>query len=233
MTEKQNPDPNTPRNLLEKLVKGDRTRKSRFHDAKGNLVDFRGATYAPRAITGVVANMLFGYRPRRPWISYRATRYLDRALQSGWSALEFGSGMSTLWLSERCRFVLSIEHDPQWYARVKGLLQRRGARNVQIECRPLAIYPDLSAFADSAFDFALIDGVLRARCTQAAAAKVRAGGLIYLDDTDKQAQQGDGDLRQAELALLAIIAARCGQARYFVDFTPAIATVHQGLLAIL
>ena len=108
----------------------------RFHDNKGNRVDGAGLKYAPRALFGAAMRVLFGYRPPLPWLSFRAIRELDALIQSSWRLLEFGSGMSTLWLARRGGFLHSIESDRNWYQQVSRRLKQRLERmgyHVQLE----------------------------------------------------------------------------------------------------
>jgi len=86
-------------------------------------------------------------------------------------------------------------------------------------------------FQNRSFDFVLIDGWDRHGCVLNALAKLRPGGCIYLDNSDKDMTRPDGDLRRAEQALLAAVDERGGTARYFVDFSPTNFFVEQGLLA--
>src|SRR5688572_27506537 len=50
-----------------------------------------------------------------PWLPAAAVSFLDDKL-AGLSVFEWGSGGSTLWFAERARSVVSVEHDPVWFA---------------------------------------------------------------------------------------------------------------------
>jgi len=139
--------------------------------------------------------------------------------------------MSTAWLAKRCGFLHSIESDKRWYDVVSGILNREHIANVRYEQRSVETYCNLSECADGFFDLALVDGLERAECVRAVLNKVKRGGFVYLDDSDKDMTIPGGDLRGAEEALLDAVADRKGNARYFVDFAPANGHVTQGLLA--
>lgn len=207
-------------------------RKSRFHDEKGNLVDIGGLVYAPAALATAVLRTVFGCRPLRPLISYRAAKRLDTLLQPGWRGIEFGSGYSTPWLARRLGFLLSIEDDAAWHARVAQLLADTETTGVvRHELRQGSAYADLAEFIDGFFDFALVDGSDRAACVAAALPKIRRCGWVYLDNSDKDMTRPDGDLRRAEALLLDAVRDRGGEAIYFTDFAPTNFFVEQGLLA--
>jgi len=75
----------------------------------------------------------------------------------------------------------------------------------------------------------LIDGTERDKCAKSALAKVREGGYIYLDNTDK-VDNRSGDIRIAEETLLNAAKEKEGQVKYFVDLIPTYVAVTQGQL---
>lgn len=206
-------------------------RKSRFHDEKGNRADVGGALFAPLALTTAIMRKLFGYRPKLPMLSFRAIKVIDEILEPGFRCAEFGSGMSTPWLAKRCNYLLSIESDRAWYDRVSAKITANNLSHVRYELREADGYSDLSDFDDGFFDFALVDGLDRHGCVMSAVPKIRPGGWIYLDNSDKDMTRPDGDMRRAESALLEAVEERGGSTRYFVDFCPTNFFVEQGLLA--
>lgn len=212
-----------------RLLSGNELRKTRFHDEKGNPVDWGGAFYAPLALMSA-AGKLCGLRPVQPMISYRAGRVIAGLLSPSARVLEFGSGYSTLWFARRCGEVLSIEDDPHWYATVQALLKREGAGHVRHELRSGDGYSRLDDVPDSYFDFVLVDGTDRAGCVATALRKVKPGGWIYLDNSDKDMTLPHGDSRRADALLFAEAKRRGGESRYFTDFSPTNFFAEQGLL---
>lgn len=206
-------------------------RRHRFTDTKGNLIPLESVAHAPKALVTSLLNKFFGYRPELPWISYRAIGELDRLIQRDWKAVEFGSGMSTLWFSKRCSFLHSIESDSQWYERVRIQLAKHQVNNVKYEYRDRPQYSSLSDYPDGFFDFAMIDGILRDECTRSAISKIRRGGWIYIDNSDTDTHLPKGEMREAELILSKAIQERGGILTYFVDFAPTQFFVNQGCLA--
>jgi len=206
-------------------------RKSRFHDEKGNFVGWGGMAYAPAALVTAAARVAFGVRPARPMLSYRAVRVIDGLLHTEARGVEFGSGMSTPWLAARAGFLLSIENDAHWHARVGRMLAQRRLQNVAHELRADDNFADLSDQADASFDFALVDGWDRHACVLGVLPKIKPGGWIYLDHSDKDMTIPDGEMRRAEAALLEAVQARRGSAEYFTDFSATNFFAEQGLLA--
>src|SRR5207237_734907 len=137
--------------------RADPLRKTRFHDEKGNLVGWRSALHAPRAFAGAALRVTLGYRPVRPWISYTAAAEIGRHLNPSSVVVEFGSGMSTVWLARRCGSLLSIESHPEWHLRVRGLFGGASFSHLKYELRTdLDLYANLDDVPDSSLDFVLV-----------------------------------------------------------------------------
>jgi predicted O-methyltransferase YrrM len=131
-----------------------------------------------------------GWTPERPWIVPAATGWLRRRIRSDWRILELGSGRSTVWLGRRAGELLSIEDNPHWHARTA---QRLGELDLGVELRlsPVEDLPKLVAgLPDDHFDLVIVDfleapGVTRIDCIRPARSKVRPGGRLLLDDSDR------------------------------------------------
>ena len=123
--------------------------------------------------------------PAEPWLTQDAVRAIKGFLTGDMRAFEWGSGKSTVWLARHVQQVVSVEHDPPWHARVQTMLHDAGITNVQLHLADPSRYAgEIAPFPDRSFDFILIDGAERNGCIRAAAAKVRAGGWIVVDNAD-------------------------------------------------
>lgn len=54
-----------------------------------------------------------------PWITYPARAFLDDVLLPEMKVFEFGAGNSSLYFRGRCAELFSVEHDPEWCARLR------------------------------------------------------------------------------------------------------------------
>lgn len=220
-------------NLVRKLLCADECRKSRFHDEKGNLVSARNLFLnGPKAITTFALHSLINFRPEVPWISYNAIHEINRNLRSDSVVLEFGSGYSTMFFAKRCFRVFSVESNPKWFEIVQTRLDQNKCSNVVYELRSDSTY---AAFPQEEllFDFILIDGIMRSQCLKNALPRLRPGGLIYLDNSDKDSRPPGGDMRLAEKCLSEEVLKRNGWCKVFTDFAVAQLTPNQGMLAML
>ena len=206
-------------------------RISRFHDEKGNFVDTAGLLNAVPAFASATAKKLFDYRPLVPMISYRARRKINRLLTTESRMVEFGSGNSTPWFAARAGFVLSIEDLSNWHNHVQTVLAKLEIDNVSHEFRTETTYTDLSNIDDGTLDFSMVDGTDREGCILSVVPKLKSGGTLYLDNSDKDMGRPNGDLRRAEAALHKAVTARGGSIRYYSDFSPTNFFVEQGMLA--
>ncbi|MEP7199552.1 MAG: hypothetical protein ABI874_07035 [Chloroflexota bacterium] len=210
-----------------KLLRPNEHTKTRFHNQKGDRVDFAGMIFAPQAVIGNLLKIHRHYIPTLPWLSFNAIRQIGQLIQKDWKVLEFGSGMSTIWFAQRCSYVHSIESDQFWYDKVRLLLAEKHLATVRYDFRTAEHYADVSEYEDQFFDFILVDGMNRSACIQVALKKIKRGGYVYLDNSDGQ----DNEMRTAERLLSHAVDDAHGWRRYFTDFAPCLASVTQGCLA--
>lgn len=125
--------------------------------------------------------------PSTPWLSQGAVRFLDGHLDRHGVGFEFGSGKSTAWFANRLLHLTSVEHDPEWYARVKRRLAN--FPNAQVVLRSLEggesspYVAEGLKVVDRTLSFALVDGQLREVCVAALLPKMAPGGLFTVDDS--------------------------------------------------
>ncbi len=220
--------------MLKRILAGGPSRKTRFHDGKGNFVGWRRALRhaPPAAVTGLL-RLLTGYRPETPWIAMSAIAELDKSLSKQSRVLEFGSGMSTIWFAKRAGMICSVEDYRPWYEKVKIHLEARGLGNVKYRLAENAQeYCSFGADEEAGFDLILVDGSHRSACVDKSRNLLRPGGILYLDNSDNSmAQSPDGaDVKLAERYALELAQARNGTAVYFTDFAPTQLFANQGLM---
>jgi Methyltransferase domain len=137
-----------------------------------------------------------------PWWNRYAIRYFSSQLRRGDRVFEWGSGSSTAWMVEQGAKVTSIEHDPEWVAKVTNRCP--GADVRAIPAKPTGTIEEpwfksdkgprffddyvsaIDEFDDGSFDIVIVDGMCRVECFQRAVPKVRPGGLLVVDDIDME-----------------------------------------------
>lgn len=147
-------------------------------------------------IPSLLTSRLRGHRPDRPWIATRAVHELDRLIQPDWNVLEFGSGRSTAWYAARAGSVISLEHEPTWHQYVKTQLRKAGRSNVELRLVPLTdFHREATGLPDDAFDLVVVDcndvgdpdTTGRVGIVAQAMSKIKRGGYLVLDNSDRQA----------------------------------------------
>jgi predicted O-methyltransferase YrrM len=132
-----------------------------------------------------------GSTPERPWIVPAAIGFLRRRMRSGWAVLELGAGRSTPWFARRAGRVISLEDNEFWHGWVDEQLAKAGLANVDLRLLPVEAFPDeVDSLEDAAFDLVVLDfleapAVSRMDCLRPALEKVRPGGYLLLDDSDR------------------------------------------------
>ena len=138
--------------------------------------------------------------PDKPWLCPETVAFCEATLSRSMTAVEFGSGRSTRWLSTLVGHLTSVEHDPVWYAQVKRQLDNASVTNVWYRLVPLnhpeseperAEYsptPEYVAltddFTDRSLGFAVVDGHYRTHCVRHLIPKMAPGGFLLVDDVN-------------------------------------------------
>ena len=213
--------------LLHKILRGTGRRYPRYRDELGRSVAFgRLISNGPRAVLTGLGRKLLGKRPQRPWISYDAAAafalHLDPARSN---VLEYGSGMSTAWLAARSARVTSIEADPGWFAELSHRLAGREGVTLRLG---LSQADYVSVPAGELFDLILIDGSWRCECAKLARSHLAPGGVIYLDNSDKQGGTS-GNLAEARRVLIEFAEENSLPWAEITDFAPTQFFVERGL----
>lgn len=218
--------------MLTKIISGDTLRKTRLHDEKGNFIGLgRLISHAPQAMFTGALRLALDYRPQVPWISYSAIEVLEHFLNKSARVLEFGSGMSTIWYAEHAGEVFSVENYRPWFDKVSSLLERKKVQNVTYRFAddPHA-YSRFMENDAAGFDLVMVDGSHRSACVATASKLLRPGGVLYLDNSDKDSTLRGGDMRLAEEFALRFAKERGATVTYFTDFAPTQVFVQQGMM---
>lgn len=145
-----------------------------------------------------------------PWMNYRVISYIEKFAVPGAKIFEYGSGASTkYWISRGCS-VISVEHDPEFFNKMAlDLSGECDYRLIEPEvasgCNSTsAASPDsycssdfngysfesyvkaIDDYPDGFFDIVVVDGRARPSCIKHAIPKVKSGGAIVLDNSDRQ-----------------------------------------------
>ncbi|SFT01540.1 O-methyltransferase [Sphingobacterium wenxiniae] len=122
-----------------------------------------------------------------PWLTYSFLDFIDGRLNKSQTLFEFGAGNSTLFFAEQVQRVRSIEHNKEWYDKVRSTLPD----NVEISYIPLdgEQYQDTILAEQKDYDIILVDGRRRIDCIKNAVQRLSPQGVIILDDAERPKYQ--------------------------------------------
>lgn len=140
---------------------------------------------------------------QQPWLVIESIDFLEKNISSNHIGFEFGSGSSTFWFSKISKKIYSVESDQDWYNNVLEKIKENSIENIDascIKCEMLPIwdkdteigdeYDDYSKkIIDSGidFDYVLVDGVARSLCILSSIKKIKPGGFLIIDNSERPA----------------------------------------------
>ncbi len=135
---------------------------------------------------------------RQPWWPFAMTEYVESALPANAQVFEYGGGGSSLWLADGGAHTTIVEHDLDWGRRLQSVLPADQTEVLMIPPSESGLvssaggdgYFDeyvgaIDAYEDESFDLVVVDGRARVDCVLRAKPKVKRGGLLLLDDSDR------------------------------------------------
>jgi predicted O-methyltransferase YrrM len=142
--------------------------------------------FSPRYVVSKIGVLTYERRhPDHPWITQDAICLLKDHLQPSHQGFEWGSGRGSLWFARHSGSLVSVEHNPAWYATVEQLLAASGIRNVDYRLVEEPRYTEpIGDFPNACFDYILVDGLFRDRAMLASIPKLKPGGWLIFDNVN-------------------------------------------------
>lgn len=132
---------------------------------------------------------------KEPWICEGANEWLEKYFKShpskSLNILEFGMGASTIWFVKQpaCLALISVEHDDEWFAAVRGNMPYPldpffcAIKKSQPYHEVVAVVPEIR---NREFDVILVDGRNRVKCINSSMQKLKSGGILILDNSERE-----------------------------------------------
>lgn len=144
-----------------------------------------------------------------PWMNYGVIIHIQNLIHSNVCLFEYGSGSSTrYWISRGCK-VVSVEHDKTFFEKMHvslaafcdyKLVEPEQDEAIKSKSHELpesyksSDYEELSfeayvksidVYPDNYFDLVVVDGRARPACIKHAVPKIKRGGFLILDNSDR------------------------------------------------
>jgi len=149
----------------------------------------------------MVMNGGIAWRDKIPWIEDEIVPEMEKLYTPTARVFEYGCGASTVWATRRVAQVIAVEHWPDWYNKVRAfvddeepelwnrltlmLIQERVAAGAD-PLRRLDVYArTIRMFPTEYFDVVMVDGRARRLSLLNSLDRVKHGGVIILDDTER------------------------------------------------
>ena len=153
---------------------------------------------------------------KQPWITFSAIDFIGKNIRSTDKVFEYGGGGSTVYFLNKVSELVTVEHDKEWFQMLKKkfdiigserwqghlILPEQGVDTTNLDKSvPEDYYSEdpgfqdatfraystfISHFEDEYFDWVLIDGRARTSCLFHAMPKVKTGGYIVLDNSERK-----------------------------------------------
>lgn len=154
-------------------------------------------------------------RDEQPWITFPVIDKLDAILTKSSCVFEYGGGGSTLFFANRVKEVITVEHNKEWYAILTKIVKDKSIANWNgnlIEAGTGDLFPQadkanpdhyssgdqpskgknyadyvkcIDKYEDNSFDLVSVDGRSRPSCIKHAIPKIKKGGYLLLDNSDR------------------------------------------------
>ena len=120
-----------------------------------------------------------------PWLTYSFIDFIIERLRNEFKIFEFGSGNSTLFFAKNAMEVTSVEHNIEWYNKLKS--KTPGNSNLILSKSDRSEdYVQRLKQSNKKYDLIIIDGIHRVDCCLSASNYLTDKGVIILDDSERE-----------------------------------------------
>ena len=123
-----------------------------------------------------------------PWFTKGALEYIEKIDYKGKSIWEYGTGYSTLWFSQRCKSIVTVDNDKDWKSEMQILC---GGLNVEFLLKDLIKCQDCEYVQainrdNKIYDIIIIDGRNRVLCAFEAVKHIKSGSMVIFDNSNRE-----------------------------------------------
>lgn len=123
-----------------------------------------------------------------PWVTYSFIDFIKERINQSHQIFEYGSGNSTLFYAQRAGRVIAVEHDENWFNKVKNSCPAN-AEMIFCHLEKDGEYAKKAILLNKKFDIIIVDGRDRVNCCKYAIDALSNNGVIVLDDSERPIYQ--------------------------------------------
>ncbi len=149
--------------------------------------------WTPRYIFNRSREIIYRYfNSNLPWLTPQSIVFLDNHLKKNHKGLEFGSGKSTIWFSNKTEHITSIESSKLWFKKIKNIYTKENITNINliyIDSEDEKVFEKynkvLNSFNNYELDYVIIDGRHRDYAAYNSLNKIKKNGIIVIDNINR------------------------------------------------
>jgi precorrin-6B methylase 2 len=119
-----------------------------------------------------------------PWVTYSFIDFIKDRLNPTQKVFEYGSGSSTLFYAKRVGKVVSVEHDENWYNKIRNT-KPENAEMIFTKLEKGGEYSKKAVLLGEQFDIIIVDGRDRVNCCKESINALTPQGVLVLDDSER------------------------------------------------
>lgn len=123
-----------------------------------------------------------------PWVTYSFIDFITDRIQKSQYVFEFGSGNSTIFYAKRTKKVVSVEHDKDWFEKIKSSVPSN-SELVFSDLEYGGKYSKIPLGYSHKFDLIIVDGRDRVNCCKNCLEALTETGVVILDDSEREQYQ--------------------------------------------
>lgn len=116
-----------------------------------NLSGWRNSIYEKKVVDGKGKGL--------PWCTYSFIHFIEPRLKKDFKIFEYGSGASTEWYAQRCKEVISVENNEEWYLWSEKKLESLDNVNVLLR-NDQESYCKAIGEKKQKYDIVIVDGII-------------------------------------------------------------------------